>query len=328
MANTVLSTTYQAHSAKGLREDLENVIYDISPTNTPFMSTVGRVKCSAVLHEWQTDSLAAVDTGNKQIEGVNITEFAAVAPSTRVGNYCQISNKVFSVSGTLEAVSKAGRASELAFQAVKKAKELKRDMEAIALENIGASAGSTSAARQMATLGAWIKTNTNISSTGSGDPVYTSGVPAAARTDGTTRALSETLFKNVCQKIYSSGGDLTLAMFGPINKQNASKFTGIATKYQQFDAAKEAPMPTIGASDVYVSDFGTIRIVANRFQRERDGWLLDPEYLAFGYLRPFHTVQLAKTGDAENRLLQAEWTLVVKNEAAHGIIADLNSTVQ
>lgn len=330
MANTVLSTTYQAHSAKGLREDLENVIYDISPSDTPFMSLSGRTKCSAVLHEWQTDTLAAVSTSNAQIEGVNITEFTTVAQSTRVGNYCQISHKVFSISGTMEAVDKAGRASELAYQATKKAKELKRDMEAIALENIAGSGGSTSTARQIATLGAWLKTNTNISSTSSGDPVYTSGVPAAARTDGTTRALSETLFKDVLSQMYTAGADISgcVAMFGPTNKQNASKFAGIATKTQTFNTDLVKPMPIIGASDIYVSDFGTLRIVANRYQRNRDGWVIDPEYMAFGYLRPFQTVQLAKTGDAENRMMLAEWTLVVKNEAAHGLVADINDTIQ
>ena len=250
MANTVLSTTYQTFTSKGLREDLENAIYSISPEVTPFISMIGRTPVTQTLHEWQTESLAAVDTANAQIQGVNYTEFATVAVTARVGNYTQILNKLISVSRTLNTVSKAGRASETAKQTLKKTKEIKRDLEAIVLNNIAGSAGNATTAAYMATMGAWLKTNTNISSTSSGDPVYTTGVPAAARTDGTTRALSETLFKDALQQCATAGAEPKVAMFGVVNKANASKFAGIATKTQTFDTSKASAMPIIGASDI------------------------------------------------------------------------------
>jgi hypothetical protein len=180
----------------------------------------------------------------------------------------------------------------------------------------------------MATMGAWIKTNTNISSTSSGDPIYTSGVPAAARTDGTTRALSEALFKDVLQQCATEGAEPKFAMFGPTNKQNASKFAGVATKTQTFDTSRAAPMPIIGASDIYISDWGRLSFVFNRYQRDRDAWVIDPEFVAFGALTPFTMESLAKTGDAENTAIVGEYTLIVKNESAHGLCADLNVTIQ
>jgi hypothetical protein len=251
MANTVLSTTYKTTTAIGQREDLTNMIYDLSPTETPFSSMIAREPVTAVLHEWQTTSLATASTTNVQIEGLNYTEFATVSPTTRVGNYVQILNKLVSVSGTLDAVSKAGRSSESSFQTLRKLKEIKRDLEATMLNNqAGAARVGVTSGAYMATMGAWIKTNTSISTTSSGNPVYTTGVPAAARTDGTARALSETLFKAVLQSCATSGADPTVAMFGVVNKGNASKFAGIATKTQVFDTSKAVAMPIIGASDM------------------------------------------------------------------------------
>jgi len=322
---TIVANTFQTYDAIGKREDLTDIIYDITPTDTPFMSNGGKGSMSAITHEWQTDSLAAVDTANAQLESDDITSFPAVSPTVRVGNYAQISRKLVVISGTLEAVDKAGRNTELAYQLAKRSAELKRDMESIALENIGAVAGGPTTARQMATLGAWVKTNCSIGS-GGGNPVYTTGVPGAARTDGTTRAFSETLFKTVLQSMWSNGATLRYAMAGPVNKQNMSEMAGTATQ-TYFQSAAEATK-IIGAADVYVSDFGTVSLVANRFQRELDVWLLDNEYYSFNYLRTFRQEKLAKTGDAEKRHLLVEWTLKVRNEAALGLVADCNDTVQ
>jgi hypothetical protein len=320
-----VTNTYQTFTAIGQREDLTDVIYDISPTDTPFMSNAGRGSMKGVLHEWQTDSLGAVDTANKHIEGDDISSWPATAVTTRVGNYSQISRKLVLIAGTLDAVDKAGRNTELAYQLAKRSAELKRDMEAICLENLGGAAGTAGAARSMATLGAWVKTNTN-KGAGGGDPAYTSGVPGAARTDGTQRNITEALFKDVLQQVWASGGDLRFAMFGPVNKQNASsQFAGIAT--QTYNQSAAVATKIIGAADVYVSDFGVISLVPNRFQRERDVWVLDPQYFAVNFLRSFRQMELAKTGDAEKRMLLVEWTLKITNEAALGGLFDLNTTV-
>ena len=322
-----ITNTYTRFDAKGVREDLSNVIYQISPEDTPFMSNIGKENVRNTFFEHQTDDLAAASTTNSQIEGDDITSFTAATPTVRIGNYTQISRKDVIISGTLESVDKAGRRSELSYQLAKRSAEIKRDMESTMLANQAAAAGSTSAARKTGALLAFLKTNTN-KGTGGGDPSYTS-IPDAARTDATTtnlRSFSEVLLKDVIQKVWTEGGKPSIVMAGPINKQNLSRMAGIAA--QRFNATGAKPSTIIGAADIYVSDFGNVSIVANRFQRERDVFVLDPEYASVAYLRPFQTVELAKTGDAEKRMLVVEWGLKVMNEKAHGAVYDLNSTIQ
>jgi hypothetical protein len=203
----------------------------------------------------------------------------------------------------------------------KRGAELKRDMETIALSGNTASAGATDGARLTAPLGSWVKSNTT--HTDGGDPVYVSGVPSAARTDGTTRTFTETVLKNVIQQVWVSGGDLRILMVDAIQKQLVSAFSGVVTR--NFDMSNVDPRPTaiIAAADVYVSDFGILRVIPNRFQRAKDGWLIDFEYVGIAHLRPFQTIRLAKTGDAEKRMLLVEWGLKVNQEAALGLAGDL-----
>jgi len=324
---SAVTNTYTRYDAKGIREDLSNVIYQISPEETPFMSNVGRENVKNTFFEWQTDELASAVTTNAQIEGDDITSFTAATATVRLGNYTQISRKDVIISGTLESVDKAGRRSELAYQMAKKSAEIKRDMETTCLANQAAAAGDTSTARKTGALLAFLKTNTN-EGTGGGDPSYTT-VPNAARTDATTtnlRSFSETLLKDVIQKVWTEGGNPSIVMAGPVNKQNLSKMAGIGAT--RFNVTGARPSTIIGAADIYVSDFGNVSIVPNRFQRERDVFVLDPEYASIAYLRPFQTVELAKTGDAEKRMLLVEWGLKIQNEKAHGAVYDLNSTIQ
>jgi len=309
--------TFTAHSAIGQREDLTDIIYDISPTETPFMSSIGKTKATAVYHEWQTDSLAAATTANAAIEGADATS-ATLSPTVRLGNYTQIIQKTVQVSGTLDTVNKAGRKSEKAYQLAKASAELKRDLETILCANQGRSAGTSTIARTMGSILSWIKTNSDVGSGGS-DPA-TIGV--STRTDGTQRTFTEALLKTVVSEVFVSGGSPKILMVGALGKQKVSSFAGIAA--QRYMAPGNTPTTIIGAADVYMSDFGTMSVVPNRFMRVRDALVLDPEYAALAYLRPFQTNDLAKTGDSENTQLLAEVTLEVKNEAAHGIVADLN----
>jgi len=309
--------TFTAHTAIGQREDLTDIIYDISPTETPFMSSIGKTKATAVYHEWQTDSLAAATTANAAIEGADATS-ATLSPTVRLGNYTQIIQKTVQVSGTLDTVNKAGRKSEKAYQLAKASAELKRDLETILLANQGRSAGTSTIARTMGSILSWIKTNSDVGSGGS-DPA-TIGV--STRTDGTQRTFTEALLKTVVSEVFVSGGSPKILMVGALGKQKVSSFAGIAA--QRYMAPGNTPTTIIGAADVYMSDFGTMSVVPNRFMRVRDALVLDPEYAALAYLRPFQTNDLAKTGDSENTQLLAEVTLEVKNEAAHGIVADLN----
>lgn len=315
-----ITNTYQTHQAKGLREDLTDDIYDISPEDTPFMSSIGKGTAKAVLHEWQTDALTAPSTANQQIEGDDITSFTAITPTVRLGNYLNISRKELILSGTLEAVDKAGRDSELAYQLSRRSVELKRDMESAMLNNIAGSAGSSTTPRIAASILAFLKTNVDKHATGT-NPSYTSGVPNAARGDGTQRAFTTTILTAVAQLIWNSGGTLKMLSLGGTQKTVASQFNGIATKTYYQSAKVQSAI--IGAADVYVSDFGTFSIVPNRWQRNRDGLFLDPSYASVVYLRRFKVEDLAKTGDAKKKMLLVEWTLKIHNEAAHGLCADL-----
>lgn len=322
---SVPSGTFIKYDAKGLREQLSDAIYNISPEDTPFMSAIGRgPKAKGTLVEWQTDSLAAVDTTNAQVEGDDAS-YTTPAATVRVGNYTQISRKTLSLSGSLQEHEAAGRKDEEAYQMQKRSAELKRDMEAILLTNQGADAGGSTTARKIASMGAWLKTNVDKASDGS-NPTYTSGVPLAGRTDGTQRAFTETIAKNVIQLAWSSGGSPRTLMCGPVNKAKVSAFSGIATR--NFDLSNVAPKATaiIAAADVYVSDFGTLRVIPNRFQRERDAWVLDFEMLSVRMYRPFKREKMAKTGDADKTLLLVEWTLQVNQEAALGAAFDLTTS--
>jgi len=312
---------YNAYDAIGQREDLTDIIYDISPTTTPFMSSIGKTKATAVYHEWQTDTLASATTNNAAVEGADASD-ATLTPTTRLGNYTQILQKTIKVSGTLDSVNKAGRKSEKAYQLAKASQELKRDLETILLANQGRSAGSTnSTARKMGSLLSWIKTNSSAQTNG-GDPT-TIGV--STRTDGNTRTFTEALLKEVVAEVFASGGTPKILMVGATGKQKVSSFTGLsAYRYNVNGGNGGAQATIVGAADVYLSDFGSMSVVPNIFMRTRDALVLDPEYAAIAYLRPFMTNELAKAGDADKTQILVECTLEVKNEAAHGIIADLN----
>jgi len=297
--------TYKTYDTIGIREDLQDAIYDISPTTTPFMSTVGRTKAKNTYHEWQTDSLADVNLANAQVEGADAVS-ATLTPTTRVGNYTQISDKVIQVSTTDDVVDKAGRSTETAYQLSKASAEIKRDMEYILLSDQEKNAGNnatgfpvTSEARLLGGLASWIKTNT----------VDTAG-----------GALTEDMLKEAVLKAYNSGGEPDVLLVSPANKQVVSTFAGIAE--QRYQAPKSSPTTIIGSADVYLSDFGSVNVVPDRFLSDDYSYVLDPSMASVAYLRPFKSQKLAKMGDSEKHLLNVEYTLVVNNESAHAMMSD------
>ena len=310
------TNTFDTYDSVGEREDLSDVIYSISPTDTPFISSAAKTKATAVLHEWQTDSLAAAVTNNAVIEGDEAT-LDAVSPTSRLSNSSQIMDKTVVITGTQESVDKAGRASELAYQIAKKAKELKRDMEATVTGNIAEVTGGSSTARKMGTLGSWVVTNDNLASDGASG----AGAGNAAHTDGTQRAFTEAQLKSVIKSVWNEGGEPSMIMVGPFNKQKLSGFTGNSTR---FDAGADATLYT--SVDVYASDFGQLQVVPNRFSRDRDAYVLDMNYFAIAFLRDFTMHELAKTGDSEKRQLLVEATLESRNEKASGLVADLTTS--
>ena len=312
--------TYSVYDAKGLREDLSDIIYSIAPTETPFMSGIGKEKATAVLHEWQTDSLASASAANAQVEGDEIS-FAAPTATTRVNNRTQISRKSVIVSGTLESVTKAGRNNELAYQISKASKELKRDMESSLTANNSPVVGDDSTARELAGLAGWIQANNDAGAGGANGQVSSADVPGTARTDGTQRAFTESQLKSVIKKCWDEGGDPSMIMVGSFNKQVLSGFTGGSTR---FDPAENKRL--VAAVDVYESDFGSMTVVPNRFQRARDVFVLQPDMFATAFLRDFQLMDLAKTGDATKQALLAEYTLVSRNEKASGAVFDVTTS--
>ena len=325
--NTV--TRYDGYRA--VREDLANVIYNISPVDVPFMSNIGRETVKNTYYEWQTDSLAAAVTTNAQLEGDDSFNADAQAATERVGNYTQISRKVVQTSGTIEAVDKAGMRSYLAYELAKAASELKRDMEATLTSNAVAVAGGNTTARKTAGLGGWIITNSySGAGTTAAAPVMSGGAgsldgfPTTAAVAGTARAFTETLLKTGIQGVWTQGGDPKVLMVGPFNKTVVSGFTGIATRFRDVKPGSQAEI--IGAADVYVSDFGTVSVVPNRFQPEGNAYIVDPEYASVGYLRNFRTEVLAKTGDSEKRMLIVEYGLKVRQQKSHAAIRDLTTS--
>ena len=309
------SDTFDTYDSIGEREDLSDVIYNISPTDTPFLSSAAKTKSTAVLHEWQTDSLTAAVTDNAVIEGDQVT-IDAITATTRLSNSCQILDKAICITGTQEAVDKAGRASEIAYQIAKKAKELKRDFEASLCSNNAEVTGSATAARVMGGLRSWVATNDVMGTSGT-----SGGLGNTAAGNGTQRVFTESLLKSVIKSVWNAGGNPTMIMVGPFNKQKLSGFTGNSTR---FDAGADATLYT--SVDVYASDFGQLQVVPNRFSRDRDAWVLDMDYWGVAFLRDFTMHELSKTGDSEKRQLLLEATLESRNEAASGVVADVTTS--
>ena len=332
----VISNTFNTYEAKGIREDLSDLISDISPTTTPFQSNIGSRDADNTYFEWQTDSLATA-SGTPVVEGQDLSAFTAVTPTVRLGNYCQINMVDFIISGTEQRVDKAGRASEIGYQAAKAAKELKRNVEVAALLNgVGAVVGATATARVTAGFPGWLKTNET--STNVTKPSYSGSTPTGAaqvwKTFGTPTAFTEAMLKTTMQECYERGGEPSMLMVGPFNKTAVSAFSGIASSRYNVDGAE--PSVIIGAADIYVSDFGNLSVVPNRFFTSvidagagslMNNWafLIDPDEVKIATLRPYTVETLAKTGDADKRMVLQEWGLQVNNEAAHGVIVGITS---
>ncbi len=309
----IVANTFTTYDAIGVREQLDDLIFNIAPTDTPFMSGIGKGKAANVFFEWQTDTLASA-ANNAQLDGDDVSSFTAVTPTVRIGNRTQISRKTLVVSATEQAILKAGRKDEVAYQVTLKMKELKRDMETALCQNTTSVTGNTTTARQTRGLEGWVATNNSLGASGVAPAPSTNTAP----TDGTQRAFTEALLKAVCQSIFTAGGDPDMLMVGPGQKQVVSTFTGNATRMKD---AKDGELQS--AISVYTSDFGTFKIAPNRFQRNRTAFLLQTDMWKLMTLRPMQVVDLAKTGDADKKLLVVEYGLCSNQEAASGAIRDL-----
>lgn len=326
-----ITGTLDTYQTNGKAEDFRNAIYTIAVQDKPFLSLIGsEATAKAKKHQWQTDTLRT-PAANKQIEGDDVS-FTVPAATTAVGNYLQISREQVIVTGTDQAVKLYGRASEMRRLLTKKASELTRDME---LTNVGlmqaSAVGSSSVAAQSGSFGAWLATNVSRGATGANGGYNTGTGLVNAPTDGTTRAFTEALYKAVMQSCHQNGAQPTYCMMAPTHKLLFSAFAGIAVNRvdQSRAEVKKSQAVILAGADVYQGDFGLQTIVSNPYMsttlggRAREAYLITPDMASLNYLRKMETDNLAKTGDAEKKLLICEWTLVVNNEAAHGVIADL-----
>lgn len=313
------TNSFDSYDANGIRESLEDIIYDVSPEETPFYSACKKVRATNTLHEWQTDALRS-SSENFHPEGDDTTPEARVA-TDRLGNYTQIFKNAVVIPDTDEGLDKAGRAKEMAYQTLKIAKEQKLDIEKALFDNQARSAGSSATGRRLAGAPAWIVTNVDAQTGNSGaDPT---GDGTDARTDdGTPTAFSQTKFDAVMQSIWEQGGNPDVVYLSAFQMNKALGFTGMNNQRSTIGASVGGTNAVINAVDVYVTPWGTVEFVPTRENRSRDVFIIQNEFWSVGVLRPTKNVELAKTGDSTKRQVVTELTLCALNEKSSGIIAD------
>lgn len=323
MAATVAASKAYDLSGGALREDLSDIIYDISPMDAWFCSHAMRGSAKSTTHEWLSDSLVAASSSNAAIEGDAFSATARALPS-RLKNYTQISVKGFEVTGTAQKVDNAGMKELLGYHTARAGKELKRDMESAMLGNNPASAGTSVSARVSGGVPNWIYSLNHIKLTG--QTVWSTTAPVSGFATATIPGSSTTAFvkadlDSMLQKAWSAGGDVDTVLCGASVYNTISGFTGLATRFRDVGSRQQAQI--IGAADVYVSAFGSHNIQLSRYMMSASVFGLEMKTWAVDYLRPFETQEIAKIGDAERRQLVVEWTLRCNapraNTKAHGI---------
>ena len=315
MAATVNATKAYDLSGGALREDLADMIYDISPMDTYFLSHVKRGTASSTTHEWLTDALTAA-AKNAAIEGDAHAAAARTLPS-RLKNYTQIARKDIEVTGTANAVDNAGMAKLMGYHTARAGKEIKRDIEKDLLSDEPAIAGTSVSGRVSAGAEAWIyaPNHINVGQTGATTTAPVSGFAVSPVTDGSATAFTETGLKAMLQQSWSMGGEVDVILCGPSLYTTISGFTGIATRFRDVGSKQQAQI--IGAADVYVSAFGSHSIVLSRYARSTTVFALDMKTWRVDYLRPFSVMDIAKVGDAERKMLLAEYTLSALSPTAN-----------
>lgn len=309
-----VANTHATFNSNRVREQLMDKIYNVSVEDTPFLSLIKRDSVKSVFEEWLTDAFAA--GASNKVEQGNQSVVAAIVPTDRYGNRTQISEKTFGITGTQEAVEKAGGKSEYNVQLAKKMVELKKDMEFACLQNTTSIAASAGVAPQTRGMLGWIKTNTDMGATGANPDPLTNTAP----TDGTQRAFTETLLKTVLQKMFDSGADVT-GTYTFLPSAQRTIFDGFLAGQTRFDKAEDKELHA--TLEVYIGPFGRTKAVNARHMRARDVSIVNPEFVKLGMLRNMKDTELAKVGDVQNYMVNVEYMLQCLNEKAHGAIRDL-----
>lgn len=305
------TNAFDTYTATANREELADVIYNISPADTIVLSSAGKKNVSNVTFDWQTDVLQTNDaTGS--LEGDEIVADATPA-TTRESNVCQINRVTARSTGSQEASDAAGMTSLLAYSMSLRAKELKRNMETAICGKQNKTAGNATTARATRGIESWLSTNSSRGTSGANS--------SGSVTDGTQRAFTEALLKPVLKSGFDEGAEPTLLVVGGFNKQAVSGFTGRSNARAMIDENTAS-----NSVDVYISDFGTLNVAPSRFSRARSALVLDPNMISIAYLRDFETIDLAKTSDSSAKAMIVEFGVCMHNEAAHGIVADLTTS--
>ena len=324
MAAPVGSTKSYDLSGNALRENLRDIIYDISPQDTIFFNGAARGTAKSTLHEWQTDALVAAGA-NANIEGDDFSANARTLPS-RLKNYTQISRKDVQVTGTSRAVDTAGMREVLAYHVARMGKEIKRDIEFSCLNNQPASAGTSASPRVSGSVPNWIYSGQHYKTSAQTTQTTTAPVSGFATATGgswtaSATAYVETDLRDMIKLAWSTGGEVDTVLCDAIAFNKFSTFTGVATRFR--DVASKAPAQVIGYSDIYVSAYGTVKLVLSRYAPANTAYALQMDMWEIAYLRNFQVVDIAKVGDGDRKMLLAEWTLVAKNPLAnakaHGV---------
>ena len=329
----IVANTATTYTGATIREDLSDVIYNIAPMDTPFLSGCSKGKAESTLFEWQIDTIQA-GSANRHLEGDNDTAPRNVSGEqpTKLTNYTQISRAVNMTSGTDQVVNYAGRGKAQAYMLAKSGKRMKRDMEFMLTQNIIKAVGSVTGARQTAGLPAWLNTG-YVNGGSGGSPAAGSLGSTAMVLAGANVAASEANIKAVIKKCFDAGGQPDMILVPSSVKQTISGLSSGAGPGvpMRNNVAGSGQSTAVAAVDVYVSDFGTFKIVPDR-NLATDGvgsvaanaFFLDMDFWAINWLRPWHTETLAKTGDAIKQMLIAEYGLVSRNEKSSGILANVS----
>jgi len=316
------TATFSSYDAKGIREDLSAIIDRTEREETPFYSTIGRSKATQRIHEWQTQALASASDTNAVLEGDEATMDAAT-PTVRVNNRTQIADKTATVSGSVDAFDKAGRASEMDYQVLLKGLELRRDLEKQMLSNKPAVAGTDTLPSQSGGFAAWLTSNVSKATNGANGGFASSTSLVKARTDGTARQFQESHINDVMELAFDNGARPSIMMLPAALKTRFSAFTGIADLRREVGGGQAT---IVGGAEAYISNFGKLTVVPQTFMRSTDAIIYDPKKVKMAVARPMKSWDLAKTGDTTKKQILVEYTLEVSNEKAHALVADVKKS--
>ncbi len=322
------SKSYElAGSALGpTREDLKDMIYALAPMDTYCFTNFGRGTAKAVTHEWLTDALADA-AANRFAEGEPFSAQANVNP-LRLKNTCMITRRDFAVTGTAQKIANAGMSTLLAYQTAKKAKENKRDIEYHILNNNPHSAGTSASPRCAGSIPNWITGVQHYKNSAQTTMTTTAPVSGFATATNATIAASPTVYaeadlKGMLKLAWDQGGEVDVVIGDSIAFNLASMFTGVAQRFR--DVSQRGPAGITGFADIYISPYGTHKLVLSRYCVANTWYALETDKWEIAYLRDFTVLDSGRDGDQERRSLLAEWTLVAKNPKAnakaHGVAA-------